>query len=186
MKKSEALQVEILKNYFSIEGRVATLKLVYDTFDELINPNFGDDKTEKLNDQLFSDIREAVALLPKKFKLNLHIVIKNFGAYTRQECEKIVIQNIKLAVYQTLKNNYKKLTGGLSLIGVGAVILLVSYLLRNQNLWFDLINISGTLFVWEGVNLAFIEKNMENKMMRTLAKSIQNITLEGSTQEPQK
>ena len=175
-------KMEILQNYFFIENNVATLKLVYDTFSELINPNFGDDKIEKLNDTLFSDIREAVSLLPRKFKLNLHIVIKDFGEYEKEECEKIIIQNIKLSAYQIIKDNKKKLAGGWSLIGIGAVVLLISYLLHNQNLWFDLINISGTLFVWEGVNMAFIEKNAENKAIRTLAKSINAIILEEAPQ----
>ena len=178
MLKSQELKMDVLQNYFSIENNIATLKLVYDTFSELINPNFGDDKIEKLNDKLFSDIREAVSLLPKKFKLNLHIIIKDFGDYKKEECEKIIIQNIKLSAYQTLKENKKKLVSGWSLIGVGAIVLIVSYLLHNLELWFDLINISGTLFVWEGVNMAFIEKNAENKAMKTLAKSIHKITLE--------
>ncbi len=180
MKKLES-KIQILQKYFSIDNNIATLDLVYDTFSELINPNFGDDKIEKLNDKLFSDILEAVSLLPLKYMLNLHIVIKDFGDYSRQECEKIIIQNIKLAAYKILKERYKKLTGGWSLIGIGAVVLVLSYFLRNQNydLWFDLINISGTLFVWEGVNMAFIEKNAENKAVKILAKTINLITIEG-------
>ena len=180
MKKLES-KIQILQKYFSIENNIATLDLVYDTFSELINPNFGNDKIEKLNDKLFSDILEAVSLLPLKYKLNLHIVIKDFGDYSREECEKIIIQNIKLAAYKILKERYKKLTSGWSLIGIGAVVLVLSYFLRNQNydLWFDLINISGTLFVWEGVNMAFIEKNAENKATKILAKTINLITIEG-------
>ena len=34
MKKSKELQMEILQNYFSIQDNIATLKLVYDTFDK--------------------------------------------------------------------------------------------------------------------------------------------------------
>ena len=178
MKGSKKLQEELLQNYFSINGNIATLKLVYDTFAELINPNFGDDKIEKLNDKLFADIREAVSLLPRRFKLNLQILIKDFGAYTKVECEKIITQNLHLIGYQTLKQNNKKRAGGWSLIGIGAAILLVSYLLRNFDLWFDLVNISGTLFVWEGVNTAFIERNHETKEMVMLARAIQNITID--------
>lgn len=151
---------------------------MYDTFAELVNPNFGDEKIEKLNDTLFSDIREAVSLLPKKYKLNLQIVIKDFGEYSKEECEKIVIQNVKLSAYQTIKQKSKKLAAGWSLIGTGAITLLLSYIFREQSLWFDLINISGTLFVWEGVNMAFIEKGFENKAMKTLAKSIHKVSIE--------
>ncbi len=179
MGKRKDLKTAILQNYFSIDGNIATLKLVYDTFSELINPNFGDVQIEKLNDKLFSDIREAVSLLPRKFKLDLCIVIKDFGDYTKEECEKIIKQNVYLAVYRTIKENRQKLISGWSLIGAGAAILVVSYLLHNFELWFDLINISGTLFVWEGVNMAFLERSLENRATRRLAKAIQNISIEG-------
>lgn len=178
ISKAKQLELDLLKHYFSIEGNVATLDLVYDTFAELVNYNFGNDSVEKLNDRLFGDIREAVGLLPKKYKLNLHILIKDFGNYTKQECENIIKQNIYLVGYKTIRSNNKKRAGGWSLIGVGAIVLLLSYLLRNHNLWFDLINISGTLFVWEGVNTAFIERNQENKESITLAKAIKDITIE--------
>lgn len=182
MKKNKSLQLKLLQHYFSIQNNIATLKLVYDTFAELINPNFGDDKIEKLNEKLFLDIKEAVTLLPKKYKLNLQIIIKDLGDYTIKECEEIVKQNIYLVVYETIKSNQKKMVGGWSLIGVGAAILLVSYLLHNYNLWFDLINISGTLFVWEGVNMAFLERNHENKENISLAKSIQQITIKNANE----
>ena len=177
MKSSKKLQAELLQNFFTIKGNIATLKLVYDTFSELINPNFGDDKIEKLNDKLFSDVKSAVSLLPRKFKLNLQIITKDFGDYTKEECEKIIKQNIHLLGYQIIKENNKKRVGGWSLIGIGATILLISYLLHNFDLWFDLVNISGTLFVWEGVYMAFIERSHENKEIVSLAKSIQNITI---------
>ena len=184
MLKNKETQLEILQHYFSIENNIATLKLVYDTFSELINPNFGDDKIEKLNDKLFSDIKEAVSLLPRKFKLNLNIIIKDFGEYSKEECENIIIQNVKLSAYKTIKESNKKLACGWSLIGIGAIIILVSYFLRSQNyeLWFDLINITGTLFAWEGAYMAFIEKNLENRAIKALAKSINNITIEKETQ----
>lgn len=179
MKKAKDLKLQILRNYFSIDGNIATLKLVYETFSELINPNFGDGRIEKLNDTLFSDIREAVSLLPRKFKLNLYIVIKDFGDYHVKECGRIIRENLYLAAYRTVQENRRKLITGFSLIGAGAAILVLSYFLHDHELWFDLINISGTLFVWEGVNAAFLERNLENRATRKLARSIQHITLEG-------
>ncbi len=179
MTKKRQMQLEILKNYFTFEGNIATLNLVYNTFSELVNPNFGDDNTEMLNDKLFSDINSAVSLLPRKYKLNLRIVIKDFEDYEKEECRRIIKQNIYLAAYGTLKRRHRKITGGWSLIGAGAAILVVSYFLRNFDLWFDLINISGTLFVWEGVNMAFLERNLEDRAIRTLAKSINNLSVDG-------
>ncbi len=179
MSKRKEMEMEILKHYFHIDGDIATLNLVYDSFAELINTNFGDDKTEKLNDKLMSDVRDAVSLLPRHYKLDLQIIIKDFGDYKVEECEKIIRDNVHLAGYCILKENNKKRLNGFSLICAGAVVLIASYFLRKFDLWFDLINISGTLFVWEGVNTAFIERNAYNKAMRTIAKSIHNITIRG-------
>ena len=180
LKKVDAvIQEQILSKYFSIEGRVATLKLVYDTFAELINPNFGDAKTEKLNDKLFSDIKEATEILPRRYKLNIEIVIKDFGEYTREECEEIISQNIKLSVYQTLKTMGAHRWGGLALMGVGALVLILSYILHSSeyDIIFDIVNISGTLFVWEGANTAFLQRNFELRSAKKFAKALQNITV---------
>lgn len=183
MKHNKQIKMQILRNYFSIQDNIATLKLIYETFSELINPNFGDGTIEKLNDKLFSDIREAVLLLPRNFKLDLHIVIKDFGDYNKEECEKIIRENVFLSAYRTVKESRGKLISGWSLIGAGAIVLIVSYLLHDHELWFDLINISGTLFVWEGVNMAFLERNFEHKAIRTLARSIRKISIEGEETE---
>lgn len=179
-KKIETeLQEQILSKYFEINGDVATLKLVYDTFEELINPNFGDTHTEKLNDKLFSDIKEAIEILPRKYKLNVEIYIKDFGEYSREECETIILQNIKLSVYLVLKSMGKHRWSGLALMGVGAAVLIISYLLNNAkfDVLFDIVNISGTLFVWEGANTAFLERNHELKTTTKLAKTLQNIVV---------
>ena len=178
-KIDDKLKEQILSKYFSIDGRVATLRLVYDTFAELINPNFGDAKTEKLNDKLFSDIKEATDILPKKYKLNVEIVIKDFGEYTREECEAIISQNIKLSVYMTLKSMRARRLGGLALMGVGAVVLILSYFLHSSDydIIFDVVNISGTLFVWEGVSMAFVQRSIDMRSAKKLAKALQNIVV---------
>ena len=173
------LKEQILSKYFSIEGKVATLKLVYDTFAELINPNFGDEGTEKLNDKLFSDIKEAIEILPRTYKLNIEIVIKDFGEYSREECEKIILQNVKLSIYLALKSRNRLRWNGWALIGIGAVVLIVSYFLHSAeyDILFDVVNISGTLCVWEGANTAFLERNLELKATKKIAKAIQNIVV---------
>ena len=173
------LQEQILSKFFSIEGKVATLKLVYDTFAELVNPNFGDDRIEKLNDKLFSDIKEAIEILPRGYKLNVEVVIRDFGEYSREECEPIILQNIKLSTYLALKSGHRHLWSGLALIGIGAAVLIISYFLHSAeyDILFDIVNISGTLCVWEGANTAFLERNLEQKAERRTARVIQNIAV---------
>lgn len=186
-KIDTVLKEKILSNYFEINGKVATLKLVYDTFEELVNPNFGESDTKKLNDKLFSDIKEAIEILPRKYHLNVQIVIKDFGAYSEEECEKIISQNILLSAYIALKTVGAHRRGGLVLMGIGAAVLILSYFLHSSDydIIFDIVNISGTLFVWEGAYTAFLQKNSELRNMRKLAKTLQNITVlkENSTSD---
>ena len=183
MKKKKSMRAELnellLGKFFAIEGKVATLKLVYDTFEELVNPNFGDEHTEKLNDKLFGDIKEAIEILPRTYKLNVEVVIKNFGEYTREECESIIVQNVKLSLYMALKSTGAHRWGGLALMGVGAAVLIVSYFVQSAkyDIVFDIINISGTLFVWEGATMAFLQRNLDKREMRRVAKVLQHIVV---------
>ena len=176
---SSELRDLLFCKFFRIEGNVATLKLVYDTFAELVNPNFGDEHTEKLNDKLFSDIKEAVDILPRTYKLNVEVVIKDFGDYSREECESIIVQNVQLSLYLALKATSSHRWGGLALMGVGAAVLIVSYFLQTAkyDLLFDLVNISGTLFVWEGANMAFLQRNLDIKETKRMAKVLQSIVV---------
>lgn len=183
MKKTNKIETklneQLLNNFFTIDGKVATLKLVYDTFEELINPNFGDEHIEKLNDKLFSDIKEAIDMLPTTYKLNVEVVIKDFGEYSHEECENIILQNIKLSAYMAAKFDVRHLRTGFALIGIGAAVLIASYFLHSANVkydvLFDIVNISGTLCVWEGANTAFLERNIERKAIRKIVKIINSI-----------
>lgn len=179
MRKSKEQLQQLLSKYFLIEGKVATLKLVYDTFAELVNPNFGDENTEKLNDKLFSDIKEAIEILPRGYKLNIKIIIRDFGDYSREECERIIVQNVNLSAYLALKSRNTHRWSGWALIGIGAAVLIVSYFLHSSDydILFDIVNISGTLCVWEGANTAFLERNIELNAAKRLKKTIQSITV---------
>lgn len=179
-KIKSALTDQLLSKFFTVDGKVATVKLVYDTFAELVNPNFGDENTEKLNGKLFADIKEAIEILPRNYKLNVEIVIKDFGEYSPEECEKIILQNIYLDVYLALKMGNGQLRNGLALIGIGAAVLVASYFLHSTDydVLFDIVNISGTLCVWEGANTAFLERNSERRIIKKIAKTIHNIVVQ--------
>ncbi|MCM1043647.1 MAG: hypothetical protein NC350_05565, partial [Corallococcus sp.] len=78
-----------------------------------------------------------------------------------------------------LDRRRKNITG-LSLLAGGCVILLVSYLLSRLD-WpqiiFDIINISGTLFVWEAADVAIIERNAEAKRAKQYIKKFKGINV---------
>jgi hypothetical protein len=176
----EVEQKGILDKYFSIQDNQATFQLVYDTFSELVDNNFGEDNVERLNTRLFDDVENALFILPKKYKAHIQIKIRDLGRYTLQECEQIIKENIILHFYSVYLSNRRKKRNGLILCGVGVVLLLASYFTQSRALpeiLFDIINISGTLFVWEGVSVAYLERNESKLVARRMAKTILSVSV---------
>lgn len=152
-------QKRILKRYYKLDGNVATVELFFDSFSDLIEKSFGNNSVERLNGVLMSKIEEAFMLLPRRYKLNVNVIIKSYGEYEDAEAERIIKENIELRVYSLKHDNFRHLLTTLWLLGGGAVLLLVSYFLQKHSsptLLNDIANITGTLLVWEaGANFIF-------------------------------
>lgn len=174
---------EVLNKYFSIEGNVATVDLYFDAFAELIDQNVGNDNVEMLNNVLVDKIDDIFKLIPKKYNIVVNIHVKNFGEYSQKEAEKIIRENVDLKIYALKLERRRKNLTGLSLLGIGAILLLVSYFLGRLD-WpqiiYDIINISGTLFVWEAAYVALIERRQEAKHVKQYLKKFKGLhILEG-------
>lgn len=170
----------LLGHYFLIEGNTATVRLYFDTFAELIDQNFGDDCVERLNSTLFDKIAEVFALIPRKYFINVDVYIRNFGEYTTLEAEKIIKDNVKLQIYAYKLERKRKYRTGLTLLTGGVILLLTSYFLNVLDLpqlLFDIINISGTLLVWESANVILIERGAEAKHAKQLIKKFKNVRI---------
>lgn len=171
---------DLLSHYFSIDGNAATVRLVFDTFSELVDQNFGDDRVERLNSTLFDKITEVFALIPRKYFINLDVYIRDFGDYSIEEAEKIIVDNIKLRIYSYELERKRKLRTAQILALGGALLLLISYFLNNlalPQLIYDLINISGTLLVWESANVMLIERGADAKHAKQLAKKFKKVRI---------
>lgn len=180
LHKTQEWTKEILKDYFKIEGNVLTAELYYDTFSELIDQTIGDDKVEKLNETLFDKINEILQLVPRKYQIHFQVHIKELGEYSFEEVERILKQNLLLKVYSfTLERKRKHITSFSLLLG-GILLLLASYFLSRlewPQLIYDVINISGTLLVWEAADVSLIEGNEDIKKVKQYIKKIKDIRL---------
>lgn len=180
LRKTQEWTKMILKDYFIIDGDTLTAELYYDTFSELIDQNIGNDKVEKLNETLFDKINEILNLVPRKYKIRFLIHIKDLGEYQFDEVEQILKKNLMLKIYGfTLERKRKHITS-LSLLFGGIVMLLASYFLSRlewPQLIFDVINISGTLLVWEAADVSLIERSEEIKKIKQYIKKIEDIRL---------
>ena len=170
----------MLSHYFTIKDKVATIRLNFDEFSELVDQSIGDDGVEKLNSTLFDKLSEIFAIIPSKYKIQVEIYVKDFENYELGEAEKIVRQNFALLIYSFALERRRKIITGLSLLGGGVALLLVSYFLTKLNLpqiLFDVINISGTLLVWEAANITLIERNADKKRMRQFVRKFSDVRL---------
>lgn len=180
MKKFGTIENEVLSRYFTVNGNTITVRLNFDTFSELIDQTLGDNSVEKLNSALFDKIAEAFDLIPRKYRINIDVYIADFGDYTVEEAEKIVKDNVRLTVYAFAMEQRRKTLTGISLLGGGAALLIASYFLNWLDLpqiVFDIINISGTLLVWEAADVTLIERSSSLKRAKQYINKFKNIRL---------
>ncbi|MDE6655929.1 MAG: hypothetical protein K2J85_02945, partial [Anaeroplasmataceae bacterium] len=169
LRKTQEWTREILKDYFIVDGNTLTAELYYDTFSELIDQNIGNDKVEKLNETLFDKINEILNLVPRKYQIRFLIHIKDLGEYQFDEVERILKKNLMLKIYGFSLERKRKHITSLSLLFGGIVMLLASYFLSRlewPQIIFDVINISGTLLVWEAADVSLIERSEEIKKIK--------------------
>lgn len=180
MTNYKTIGKEILSRYFTVNGDTVTVRLNFDTFAELIDQTLGDNSVEKLSSVLFDKIAEAFDLIPRKYKINIDVYITDFGDYSVDEAERIVKDNVALTVYAFVLEQRRKWITGLSLLGGGVGLLLASYFLNRLDLpqiIFDVINISGTLLVWESADVTLIERKAEQKRVKQYVKKFKQIRL---------
>lgn len=162
LPKLDDARKTLLLKYFKLVDGNCCIDLYFDTFSELIDNNFGDNSVEKLNGTLFDKVEEALALIDRRHKLNVTVHIRDYGDYDKAEADHIIEENVLLRIYSYIAENTRKRRNSLLLLGMGAALLVASYFLSSLNLpqlVFDIINICGTLCVWEFADITFIERN---------------------------
>lgn len=154
----------ILKRYYNVHRNVASIDLVFDSFTELIQTNFGNGEVEKLNGVLFNKIEEAFSIIPRKYKININIYLKNFNNYKEERVKEIINENLELKLFSLKYENHKNLLKTFGLLFFGVMFLTISYILNKKFsllIFTDIANISGTLLIWEAISGVFF-KNSEN------------------------
>lgn len=174
---------KLLPEFFEINGNVATVDLYYDCFEDLINQSFGGDDVFLMNQTFFQDARDAFELLPHKYEVNLRINVRDPGQYSIEKARDIVERNIALRAYRIALMKGKKTIINLLTIGGGALILLLSYFLLRENvpaIIYDVVNITGTLFIWEATSSIFLEGNYERSQVAMTVNKIRSILIRTS------
>lgn len=173
-KENEAL----LSKYYSINGNVAEVTLVYDTFSELVDPNFGDDKVEKLSNKLFDSINLVLKEIPIKYSISLNIKIKDFGSYNSAEAIKIIRENIEMRLHTINRAYNKQRAISVVMILIGILIITASRFLPSMDfmqLGYEIVDLFGCVFAWEGAYSLFLEKPEERQLSKQYQRKLTNI-----------
>lgn len=163
LSKNELTEKDLLSKYYKLRGENVEVTLVYNTFSELVDPNFGDDKVEKLNNKLFDSIDLAIQEIPVKYDIFLNIKVKDFGNYNQDEAIKIIKENIEMRLHTVRRvDKKKKLTSALVMLA-GLAIIVASYFVKRSttpsSIANEIIDLAGQVFVWEGMYSYFLDKS---------------------------
>ncbi len=165
---------KLLSHYFEIKGNTATVDLFYDSFEDIINQNFGKDDVNMIDSRLYQDIASAFKLLPTKYNVNIRLNIRDFGKFSIQEAKTIIESNLQLRTHSIILTKSRMARVNFFTLAVGAAILIASYALSHRNypaIVYDVVNIAGTLCIWETISSMFLEGNYErNEAARLAAK----------------
>ena len=173
---------KILSDYFEIRGKTAKLDFTYDSFEDVINQNFGNDNVNMLDQRVFSDLESAYSMLPSKLNVHLRITFKDLGHFTLKDVRKIIESNLALRAYRIGLKRIRKIRLQLITATIGVAILVASYILSdkgNPKIFYDIVNIAGTLFVWEAVSSLFLSDSYERIESSRLVSHIKRVTIVG-------
>lgn len=159
---------ELLSKYYKLNGDSVVVTLVYNTFSELVDANFGDDTVEKLNNKLFDSIEMAFQEIPVKYDILLNIKIRDFGNYNQDEAIKIIRENIEMRLHTIRRLDIKTKILSTIIMFFGVGIIAASYLVKTtspaSSLINEVIDLAGQVLVWEGMYAYFLDK-MEKKLL---------------------
>lgn len=187
-KDKETREQELLSKYYKLKGDTVEVTLVYNTFSELVDPNFGDDSVEKLNNKLFDSIELAFQEIPIKYYIYLNIKVKDFGNYNQDEAIKIIRENIEMRLHTIKRVDIIRKVVSTLIMLAGVFIIAGSYLIKRtstaKSLANEVIDLAGQVLVWEGMYAYFLEKTDKKLLTRQYRKKLHTIKISKFGEEP--
>lgn len=180
LKDVEDRERELLSKYYKLRGESVEVTLVYNTFSELVDPNYGDDRVEKLSNKLFDSIELAFREIPVQYSILLNIKIKDFGNYNQDEAIKIIRENIEMRLHTISRIDKKKKLSSTFVMLVGLAFIVASYFVPRReagNIFYELVDLAGQVFVWEGMYSYFLDRTENKLLTRQYRKKLHSIKI---------
>lgn len=166
-------QHDLLTKYFSVDDDkgIVTATVRFDSFDEMLNPNLGDQKERMLSEEVKDSIERVFKIVPRFYKVAFDFHIGDFGHWTLDDAYRIFDENTKLWHWNTKRSLSWKSKGAIVLTLVGFIVLVINAMfvafhwgdqIENgplKEIISEILDIAAWVFIWEAVTLYFIDRN---------------------------
>ena len=162
-------QEEILKKYYDFDEdeETVTLQFYYESATDVINNNVVLEKAVFFNDDVITTIDERVKQIPLPYKIDIDITIDDYDEFTPEEIATSFSDNIESRNYRNSSLGRNKLILFSILLVAGIAFLTVIGIGDHENIWsgsaglsviHEMIDISGWVFIWQAVTVAFLDR----------------------------
>ncbi len=131
-----------------------------------------DSNSFMISSDFCSELNEILGSIPRRVSLCLNLRVSDMGGRGEDEIEEMMQDSLKFRSGGMRIKSMRLLTNSLSLIFMGALFLLLSYFLSDgvPRVVSDIINIGGTLMIWEAVSRFIFERKQYNDMLYKYSK----------------
>lgn len=184
----ENLITQLVDKYYEVDNKVVKVTLSFDKLSDIVTLN-NDDKLVDYNNILFDKLDKIFEILPKKYKLDVEIIINDYENIHFDYAQTLIKDMFKLKTYSIMlaSKRKRKLSIWLLSIGIGIIFLgLCLVRLHVPETVTELVNIFGTLLVLQSATQTLIESNSILRADKQYTNKINNVKLVKSSQSKQK
>lgn len=182
-------QIEILKELyeFNEEDKSFIFNLQYESVYDILDKDISTCEKPRFSNAFLNRISELIDDLPKEFKADIKLNIKDYEGYDPNVLALFFDKAIELNRYESKIESKKKSILSIGLIIIG--ILLITFLLVGENqgifgsesnieygIITTILDIASWVFIWEAVALLFLEVGEKKKLNLKLLLNINSIS----------
>jgi hypothetical protein len=184
-------QLELLKKYFTVNDKDHTVlvDLYYDSAEDIIDPRKGNGTNDLVKDEVLSDIKNIMGMIPNAYKIRLQIVIDDYKGYSPEQLMISLKDNIDFHFYEGKKEIMRNRRMSILLLGFGIMILtFVGFVAMKhpfgtteaESIVTEVMDDAASVFIWEAVTIAFLETSTIASQQMIAANRFASISLSSS------
>lgn len=184
-------QLELLKKYFTVNDKDHTVlvDLYYDSAEDIIDPRKGNGTNDLVKDEVLSDIKNIMGMIPTAYKIRLQIVIDDCKGYSPEQLMISLKDNIDFHFYEGKKEIMKNRRISILLLGLGIMILtFVGFVAMKhpfgtteaESIVTEVMDDAASVFIWEAVTIAFLETSTIASQQMVAANRFASLSLSSS------